>query len=89
MHEYAYSLFTVNFRDTSVSGPLLSKPPDEDPGLALMFAETADLPICYSRRLLSVYVTPVTYVEKGVATSASEKRSMEVSRRIFETSQPI
>jgi hypothetical protein len=33
-HEHAYSLITVNFGDTSVSGPLLSKPPDEASGLA-------------------------------------------------------
>jgi hypothetical protein len=63
MYEHAYSLFTIKFRNTSVPGPLLSKLPDEDPGLASVVSGNGR--IVYSRRLLYAYVRPVTYVEKG------------------------
>jgi hypothetical protein len=88
MHEHAYSLFTVNFRGTSVSGPLLSKPPDEDPGLASVVCGNGRF--VYSRRLLYAYVTPVTYVEKGAwQPMHQKKRSMGVSQTDLRDPQAI
>jgi hypothetical protein len=71
-HEHAYSLFTVNFGGTSVSGPLLSKPPDEAPGLASVVCGNGRF--VYSRRLLCACVTPVTYVEKGRGNPVHKKK---------------